>query len=69
MQIFSIILTIIFLVILVTYLFVASKRKTLKNIFCLITNIIAFILTFIITKLVVTLLSNKIALSISSTVK
>ena len=69
MQIFSIILTILFLIILVTYLFVASKRKTLKNIFCLITNIITFIMTFIITKLVVTLLGNKIALSISSTIK
>lgn len=69
MQTLSIIFTILFLVILIIYLFVASKRKTLKNIFCLITNIITFIMTFIFSKITISVVSDKTLTSISAFIK
>ena len=69
MQTLSIIFTIIFLIILIAYLFIASHRKTLKNIFCLITNIITFIMTILITKLTISLAGSKIIPALSETIK
>ena len=69
MQTLSIIFTIIFLIILIAYLFIASHRKTLKNIFCLITNIITFIMTILITKLTISLAGSKIIPTLSEMIK
>ena len=69
MQIVSIIFTCLFLIILISYLLIASKRKTLKNIFCLVTNVITFIMTFLFTKLTITLAGNKVVPFLSDLIK
>lgn len=61
MKLVSIIFTIIFLFIFIFYLFVASKRSTLKSIWSLVTNVLTFIESFLITKLFIMLCSNNIA--------
>ncbi len=69
MQIVSIIFTCLFLIILISYLLIASKRKTLKNVFCLVTNVITFIMTFLFTKLTITLAGNKVVPFFSDLIK
>ena len=57
----SILLSIIFLIILGIDLFMATKRKTLKNIYSLGANIIALVLTFIITKVILSKIVGKLS--------
>lgn len=69
MKIFSITLTVLFLLILFIYLLITSNRETIKNVYCLITNIITFIMSFLVTKLIIMLFGNKIVSNISSMIK
>lgn len=64
-----ILFTIAFVVLLLLYLNSASKRKTLKNIFCLITNIITFIEAILLSRLFVNVLSNNISNKLGEFIK
>lgn len=65
MKFVSIICTLILLTILIIYLIIASRRKTLKNIYSLITNIITFIGAYIVTRIRVNYFSNNMSNEIS----
>lgn len=58
MKAFSIGLIVFFLIVLFIYLIIASNRKTIKNVYCLVTNIITFIMAFVITRLIISLFGN-----------
>ena len=54
----SLILTLLFVIVLGVYLLLSSKRKTLKNIYTLITNGINIVLSFILTKIISNIVTN-----------
>lgn len=69
MKICSIIISVVFVLILIIYLLLSSKRKTLKNIWSVVTNCITFVETLLIVKLTVKLFGNKLATSFSNLIK